>query len=117
MSFKNFLGDVFSGNFSNALKRLEDWYVGAPQWLKDFIHKSESQEAAILQGLIHMALPDLQKNGFTTAGFVATAKDILAQLVAQNISTFTIQDIFANLNAAASPLATAASIDPVQATE
>lgn len=98
------LGDLVTGNFSHAWKRCLDFLraLGLPSWLVNLIDKMGQQEGKILDALVQTAVPDLIKNGLTTAGFVATAKDIFNQLSSQNITTFTLQDIFSALNAAVS---------------
>lgn len=108
MSVENFVGDIIHGNFSNAWKRLEDFWGTLPAPVRSFVSDLGTDEGKILQGLVVTALPDLEKNGFTTAGFVKTAEDILAQLIAQNISTFTLQHVIAAVNIAASPLVSVA---------
>lgn len=107
MSIANFFHDLITGNFSNAFKRLEDFWSSLPAPIRAFIGKLATDEGKILQGLVNEALPDLEKNGFTTAGFVQTGKDILAKLLAQNITTFNMQEVMAAVNAAAAPLAPA----------
>ena len=112
MSFENLVGDLIHGNFSNAWTRLQDFWNTLPAPVRSFVGNLGTDEGKILQGLVNTALPDLEKNGFTTAGFVATGKDILAQLVAQNITTFTLQHVIATINIAASPLVASASTAP-----
>jgi hypothetical protein len=77
--------------------------------LKSFIDKAATAEGKILNSLVTVGVTDLAKNGFTTAGFVATGKDILAQLVAQNISTFSLQEVMVMLNIKAAPVVAAAA--------
>ena len=104
MTVGQFFGDVLSGNITHAWSRFLDFLasMGLPTWLVSLIGKVGQQEGKILAALIETAVPDLLKNGLTTAGFVQTANDIFSQLAAQNISTFTLQDVFSLLNAAVS---------------
>lgn len=105
MSLGNFLGDVFSGNFSNAYARLKDWWKTTLPSLKDFMNKAATDEGKILEGLISTAAQDVLAGGLTTASFVAAGKDVLAKLIAQNISTFNMQYVMALLNIEVSPKA------------
>ena len=98
MSVANLLGDIFSGNFSNAIKRIEDWWAGVTPGIKAFISNVETNEGKILQGLVLVAAKDVLAGGLTTASFVAAAKDVGTQLAAQNI-TMAQTTIFAALNA------------------
>lgn len=99
MSLENFLGDVFTGNFTNAGKRLEDWWAGFSPLVKAFATKLATDEGKILEGLVVVAAQDVISGGLTTASFVAAAKDVGAKLAAQNI-TMAQTDIFAALNTA-----------------
>ena len=99
MSLETFLGDVFTGNFSNAAKRLEDWWSGFSPLVKSFVQKMASDEGKILEGLVGVAAQDVISGGLTTASFVSAAKDVGTKLVAQNI-TMAQTDIFAALNTA-----------------
>lgn len=111
MSIENFFKDVVTGNFSNAWRRFLDFLGNyLPPWLVSFIDKAGTAEGKILAGLVEIAVPDLIKNGLTTDGFVQTAKDIFSQLASQNISTFTLQDVFAMLNTKVSAQAPTASL-------
>lgn len=112
MSVSSFFGDLLSGNFSNAIKRLEDWWATAMPELQDFVTKAATTEGQILEGLIAVAAQDVIAGGFTTASFVAAGKDVLAKLIAQNIATFNIQYIMALLNIKVSPSAPAAVVPP-----
>lgn len=105
MSFENFVGDLVHGNFSNAWKRLEDFWSGLPAPVRSFVGSLGTDEGKILQSLVDVAVKDVQVNGFTTASFVTAGKDVLAQLIAQNISTFTMQHVMAAVNISAAPLA------------
>lgn len=104
MSVENFIGDVLSGNFSNALKRLEDFWAGLPIVFKSFVSSLETDEGKILSNLVGVAVKDVEAAGFTTVSFVTAGKDVLAQLIAQNINTFTIQHVMAALNITSIPL-------------
>lgn len=118
MSLSNFFGDVFTGNFSNALKRVEDWWNSMMPELKDFVAKAATDEGKILESLISVAAQDVIAGGFTTVSFVEAGKDVLAKLIAQNIATFNIQYILALLNIKVAPSApavvgvTPAPVDP-----
>lgn len=103
MSIQNFFKDIIEGNLPNAWARLLDFLHGyLPSWLVSFIDKAGTAEGKILTGLVSIAINDVKTGGFTTDSFIAAAKDVYAQLAAQNITTFTLQDIFAMLNTAAS---------------
>lgn len=110
MSVPTFFGDVFTGNFSNALKRLEDWWDSELPEVKEFVTKLATTEGQILEDLITVAATDVVAGGFTTASFVTAGKDVLAKLVAQNISTFNIQYILGLLNIKVAPLAPAVPV-------
>lgn len=103
MSVENLLGDVFSGNFTNALKRLEDWWTSLQPSIKAFVNKVETDEGKILVTLAEQAAQSVITNGLTTASFVSAAKDVGSQLLAQNI-TMAQTDVFAALNIAVSDL-------------
>lgn len=106
MSFSNFFSDLISGNFTNAESRFLDWWNGtASPELKSFLGKVESSEGQILEGLVSTAAQDVVSGGFTTASFVAAGKDVLAKLLAENISTFNLQYVIAALNIKVAPLA------------
>lgn len=110
MSLPNFFGDLFSGNFTNAWARIEDWWNSMMPELKDFVTKAATTEGQILESLISVAAQDVIAGGFTTASFVSAGKDVLAKLIAQNISTFNIQYIMALLNIKVSPSAPAVAV-------
>ena len=101
MSLENFLGDVFTGNFTNAEKRLKDWYTGFSPLVKQFAQTLATDEGRILERLVGTAAQDVISGGMTTAAFTKAAKDVGTQLVAQNI-TMAQTDIFAALNTAVS---------------
>lgn len=110
MSLGNFFKDLFTGNISHAGDRFMDWWNGsASPALKHFLTETESEEGKILQDLVGTAIKDVEAGGFTTASFVTAGKDVLAQLIARNIETFTIQHVMAMLNITASPLVAAAT--------
>ncbi len=110
MTVAQFFEDLVEGNESHAYSRLKDWWDNtAEPDLKSFVDKASSAEGKILSNLITIGLADLAKNGFTTAGFVKTGEDVLVQLVAQNVSTFSLQEVMAMLNIKAAPLVAAAA--------
>lgn len=98
MSVANLLGDIFSGNFTNAEARIKDWWSGVSPAIQAFITTAETDEGAILQSLVGVAAKDVLAGGFTTASFVAAIKDVGAQLLAKNI-TLANTTITAALNA------------------
>jgi hypothetical protein len=98
MAVDNFFEDVFTGNFSHAWKRLQDWWSALSPGLQAFVKTIESDEGKILQGLIVTAAQDVLSGGLTTASFVAAAKDVESKLVSQNVNLGR-QTIFAALNA------------------
>lgn len=100
MTAEQLLSDVLHGNFSNAYARLVDWYNGWPVWLKVFASKLATDEGVILQGLVNTAVTDVKANGATTASFVKAGQDVLSKLVAQNITTFTLQEVISAVNMA-----------------
>lgn len=117
MSISNFFEDVFTGNFSNAFKRVEDWWNSMMPELKDFVAKAATDEGKILESLISVAAQDVIAGGFTTVSFVEAGKDVLAKLIAQNIATFNIQYIMALLNikvVPSAPAAVGATVAPVE---
>lgn len=96
------LEDLFTGNVSHAWSRVSDWMLnslGLPPWLVDLISKALGAEFKILQGLVEVAKTDLS-TASSKDDYVAAAKDVLAKLIEQNISTFSLQYIFAMINAA-----------------
>jgi hypothetical protein len=105
MSVGNFFGDLISGNFSNALKRLEDLFSSLSPQVHAFIEKLASDEGKLLQTLAESALQSVITGGFSTASFVAAGKGIVAAAAAQG-KTILISDAMAQLNILASPLNT-----------
>lgn len=111
------LSDLFSGNFSGVYDDIVKSLQKLPPAVQKFITELESDEGLILQNLIDVAVKDVETAGFTTASFVAAGKDVLAQLIAQNISTFSIQKVIGLINIAAAPLVPAPVVTaPVAAT-
>lgn len=106
MSAGELFHDFFSGNFSNAFKRLEDWWNGLPAWLKTPVSMAATAEFKILESLLDVAAQDVLAGGLTTESFVNAGKDIVAKLVQQNITTFNIQYVMGMLNLKVSPAAT-----------
>lgn len=119
MSLGALLGDVMDGNFSHAFQRVKDWWASAMPELTAFVEMAATDEGKILEGLISTAAQDVLTGGLTTASFVAAGKDVLAKLVAQNISTFNLQAVMAMLNikvsAAAPPVVLPSVAAPVDA--
>jgi predicted porin len=109
MSLANFLKDVFTGNETNALARLKNWWSGVSPGLQAVIVTAETDEGKILQSLVVTAAKDVLAGGFSTASFVAAAKDVGSQLIAQNI-TMANTLIFAALNAEVGTQAAAAGL-------
>ena len=92
--------DIIRGDFSQAVNDFNSWWGNLPPWAKNFINKLKGSEGAILQGLVAVAAADVQTGGLTTASFVNAGKDVYAKLVAQNISTFSLQYVIAAINQA-----------------
>lgn len=114
MSIIHVLKDLASGDFSDAARRLREWWSGLLPEIQNEIHILASDEGKILQDLAKTAVQDIVAGGLTTASFVAAAKDIEEKLVAQNIALGR-QTIFTALNAIVSQ--SLVSIAPAQATE
>lgn len=104
MSVENLLGDIIHGNFTNAWARLQDFWSGLPSQVRTFVGSLATDEGKILQSLVDVAVKDIETAGFTTVSFVAAGKDVFAKLVSQNINTFNIQHVIAELNITAAPL-------------
>lgn len=111
MSVANLLGDIFSGNFTNAGARIKDWWSGVAPSVKVFINKVETDEGKILTGLAEVGAEDVLAGGLTTASFTAAAADIESKLISQNI-TMAKTDIFAAINIAVSAKNTPAAVVP-----
>lgn len=109
MSIANLLKDIFTGNETNALARIQNWWDGLTPGIQATISTLETDEGKILQGLLPTAAADVLKNGLTTASFVAAALDVGKQLLAQNI-TMANTVIFTALNAEVGSQAAAAGI-------
>lgn len=75
-------------------------FARLPSWTQKFIATEAKPEATILEGLVPVAVQDIIAGGFKTASFVAAGKDVLAKLIAQNVSSYTMQSVMANLNMA-----------------
>lgn len=108
-NFTNLVKDVFTGNITGVEKRLSDWWNGAPSWLKNLVTTAETDEGQILSSLVPVVAKDVIAGGFSTASFVAAAKDVGAQLAAKNI-TMAQTVIFSALNAEVANQASAAGI-------
>jgi hypothetical protein len=92
----------FLSSVEAEIAKVKAWFTSLPTWLQSFVSKMATDEGAILDGLVTVAVKDIEAGGLSTASFVAAAKDVFAKLVAQNISTFTLQDVFTALNSAVS---------------
>src|SRR4051812_25835725 len=112
MSAIQFGGDVLHLNFSHAWERLKDWYSGLPAWMRAIGDKIGTQEGVVFKSLVQVGLQDVVSGGFTTVAFIKAGKDILAQLIAQEIKIFSMQDVMAALNMAVAALP--ADQQPVQ---
>jgi hypothetical protein len=100
-----------------VFQRISDFvtslFHSLPTWMQTAIHNAFSAEFKILSSLVDVAVKDIETGGLTSASAVSAAKDIYAQLVAQNISTFNLQYVFSILNAA---LASSSVATPVVVT-
>lgn len=85
-------------------ERFYAWVINLSPAVKTFLELLETDEGKIAQDLINTAKNDVVAAGFTTASFVAAGKDVLAKLVAQEITEFSLQHIIAMLNIAVAPL-------------
>ena len=99
MSVEDVIVDVATGDFSDAERRLGQWWSGLGPELKAFVTTMATAQGQILQGLVVTAAKDVLTGGLTTASFTAAAADVQTKLVAQEISIGT-QTVFAALNAA-----------------
>lgn len=79
---------------------LRNRFLSLPTWAQNFFAKEGDDELTILKGLIPVAMKDIVSGGFSTDAFVQAGKDVLAQLVAQNVTTFTMQEVMAHINMA-----------------
>lgn len=75
-------------------------FARLPSWTQKFIATEAKPEAAILEGLVPVAVTDIIAGGFKTASFITAGKGVLAKLIAQNVTTYTMQSVMANLNMA-----------------
>jgi len=98
MSVEQVVEDVVTGDFSDAEKKISQWWSGLIPEIQSVFQILASAEGQILQGLVITAAKDVISGGLTTVSFVSAAKDVEAQLVAQNIKLGT-QTIFTALNA------------------
>ncbi len=99
--------------FERLKETILDFVASLPEWLQNVIHLLITDEGKILQGLVEIGKNDILTGGLTTENFVKTAKDIEAQLIAQNINTFNLQYIFGLLNMSVSQAVPAAVVPPV----
>lgn len=109
MTVANFLKDVFTGNETNALQRIKNWWAGVSPSIQAFITTAETDEGQILQSLVPIAAKDVLAGGLTTASFVAAIKDVGAQLLEKNI-VMANTTITAALNAEVGTQAAAAGV-------
>lgn len=102
MAFKDFLRDLLTLNFSDAEKRIHDFENTLPTPVHKAVDEVLTPEGQILQGMINNAVPTLIKDGgadgLTTKAIVDTAKDLFAQLAAQNIAKYNLPFVFGLLN-------------------
>lgn len=77
-------------------------FARLPAWTQKFIAEEAKPEATILESLVPVAVQDIIAGGFKTASFVAAGKDVLSKLIAQNVTSYTMQSVMANLNMAVS---------------
>lgn len=103
MSVEETIEDVLEGNFTHAEARVENWWSGMPQWLRDFVSKAKTPQGQILTSVAEVGAQDVMNGGFTTASFLTAVSDMGAKLVAQEIS-FGQQELFAALNLAVNAL-------------
>lgn len=103
MSVKNLIGDLLEGNFSHALKRVEDFFQNLPDDVTAFLQRLSTDGGKLLTQLAEEAVSDIVTAGFTTESFVKAAKDIVAKGLEQG-KTILIQDAFVKLNTLAVPL-------------
>lgn len=109
MSLVNLLKDVFTGNETNALARIKDWWNGLTPGIQATVTTLETAEGKILQGLVVTGAQDVLKNGLSTASFVAAATDVGSKLLSQNI-TLAQTTIFTALNAEVGAQAAASGV-------
>lgn len=109
MSLANLLKDVFTGNETNALARIKNWWDGLSPGIQATVTTLETDEGKILQGLVVTAAQDVLKNGLSTASFVAAATDVGSKLLSQNI-TLAQTTIFTALNAEVGSQAAASGV-------
>lgn len=114
--------EVETGDFQAALKTLTSGAVKAfealPAWLQAFASKLGGQEVTILTNLVSSAASTLMTDienpsQITGVAISAQAQAIYAELASQNISTFTLQDVFSALNGALSAATPTAIVTPV----
>ena len=91
--------DIFTGNFSAIPADFAADVAKLPTWAQNLVTTLETDEGQILNNLVEAGATDLLTKGLTTANFTATAKDIEAQLVTQEINLGT-QTVYSALNGA-----------------
>lgn len=107
-----FFKDLFSGNFSGVVEDITSATDKLPAPVQAFITKVESDAEGLLGSLCATAIKDVETAGFTTASFVAAAKDVIAQALSQG-STILISDAMAMLNMFASTIVPSTTAAPV----
>lgn len=112
----SFFTDLFSGNFTGAYEDIVKGLQSLPAPVQAFIVKLEGDAGALLQTLAEAALQDVVAGGFTTASFVAAAKDVVSKGLAQG-QTILISDAMAQINILASSVRPVVAVDPVPVAE
>jgi hypothetical protein len=110
------LNKLESGDVLGAIHDLFTWtrnrLAALPGFNKLFnaLSTASNDELAIVESLIPVAAQDVVAGGFTTDSFVKAGKDVLAQLLAKNITKFNMQYVMSLLNAEVAPLAPPVSL-------
>lgn len=94
-----FFKDLFTGNWTALEDDVSSGVAKLPSWAQTLVTTLETGEGQILSGLVQTASQDVIKGGLTTASFVTAAKDVITQLIAQEIKLGE-QLVYAALNAA-----------------
>lgn len=99
MSLGNFFKDFFTGNFTHAEVRFEDWWQNtADPAIKQFMAKAATDQSKIAEGLFQSLATDVMAKGLTKDGITAAVLDVEQQLIAQEINLGR-QYLFALFNA------------------
>lgn len=109
------LQDLFAGNLPAVWHDITAGLQKLPAPLKTFITKVENDAENLLSNLASVAIKDVEAGGFTTASFIAAAKDVVAQALAQG-QTILISDAVAMLNLFASEIIGASSASTTTST-